>query len=73
MVDGGAVEGICNAPLWTFEGWLGTEGNLEPVFYLNIVASLQPDYNCDISCSYSENWPQGNGNQLTLELNVNST
>ena len=41
MVDGGAVEGIRNAPMWTFEGWLGTEGNLEPVFYLNIVASLQ--------------------------------
>ena len=35
------MEGIRNAPMWTFEGWLGTEGNLEPVFYLNIVASLQ--------------------------------
>ena len=38
---GRAVEGIHSAPMWTFKGWLGTEGNLEPVFYLNIVALLQ--------------------------------
>lgn len=41
MVVGRAVEGIRSAPMWTFKGWLGTEGNLEPVFYLNIVALLQ--------------------------------
>lgn len=47
-VLGRAVEGIRSAPMWTFKGWLGTEGNLEPVFYLNIVALLQ------ILCFFSD-------------------
>ena len=32
-----------------------------------------PDCSHDISCHNSENWPQTNGNKLTLELKINYT
>ena len=37
------------------------------------LATWWPDSSHDISCHSSKNWPQGNGNKLTLELKINHT